>query len=161
MFRSSVLVSLPLATVLFAAAPFTAAPVAPPCADLWVRDPLVVYTLTQGTLVTPIDQTLVVDAAGGARLVRSTPSGAGSKAVTVNIGANAATQLHLALAQAGGGVICDGPPAPIETPLHSLTLLRAGTDTRAHNASWLVAQPEHANVQAVLDDFIAAAFPGF
>lgn len=155
----SVLASLP-----FLMAPFSAAPapaLAPPCAELWARDPLVVYSLTQGTLVAPIDEVLLVDSAGTARLVRSTANGDGSKAAVVSIGADAALQLQLALAGAGAGVVCDGGPAPIPTPLKSLTILRPGTDARAHNASWLVAQPEHAAIQTILDDFIAATFPGF
>lgn len=162
MFRSgfhSVLVSLPLVAFVFAAAP---APIAaPPCNETYVRDPLIVYSLTQGTLVAPIDEQLTVDAAGTARLARSTPDGVGSKSVAVSIGAAAAADLQHALAQAGAGVLCDGGPAPIPTPLRSLTILRPGTDTRAHNVSWLVPGPEHAPVEMLLDTFIATTFPGF
>ena len=155
----SLLASLPFFLTPFAAAPAVA--IAPPCAEIFARDPLVIYSFTQGTLVAPIDEVLLVDSAGMARLVRTTANGDGSKAVAVAIGADAALQLQLALAAAGAGVVCDGGPAPIPTPLKSLTILRPGTDARAHNASWLVAQPEHAPIQTILDDFIAATFPGF
>lgn len=153
----SVLAALPLLASPFA----PAQPAAPPCANPWVSDPLVIYSSTQGTLVTFIDESLVVDAAGFARRVRSTLDGVGSKAVVVQIGADAALQLHIALAQAGAGIVCDGPAAPIPTPRKSLTLLREGTDTRGHNASWLVAQPEHQVLEQILDSFVAAHFPGF
>ncbi|MBL8858371.1 MAG: hypothetical protein JNL28_07710 [Planctomycetes bacterium] len=157
----SVLATLPLLTAPSAPAQPPLQPAAPPCANPWVNDPLVVYAITQGTLVGFIDDTLIVDAAGSARRVRSTLDGAGSKAVVVQIGVDAARQLHIALSQAGAGVVCDGPASPIPTPRKSLTLLREGTDTRGHNASWLVAQPEHQALEQVLDSFIAAHFPGF
>lgn len=163
MFRSTFLVAaialVPLQPATTPLAP--PAPAAAACPNPWVLDPLVVYSITQGTLVVFVDESLVVEATGTARLSRSTQDGVGSKSVSIHVGAAAARQLLHDLSQARAAIACDGPAAPIPTPMKSLTVLREGTDTRAHNVSWLVPLPEHQALEQILDAFVTTHFPGF
>lgn len=130
------------------------------CMNAIVHEPLLVYEVRGGTLAGPVDLHLVVYSDGAARIVDVTDAEL-PRAAVAEADPEAVSDLLIDLERVGGMLACDSAGFVTDMPLHTLTLLKPGTDARAHTFSWWL--PENANgiLEQRIASFVAEAFPGF
>lgn len=160
MFRSSLL--LALAAVPLAGEHTAIRPVLQTngCANSIVHEPLLVYEVHGGTLAGPVDMHLVVYSDGTARITDLTDTDV-PRAAIGHTDPEAVSDLLIDLERVGGMLNCDSVGMVTDVPLHTLTMLKPGTDARSHTFSWWL--PENANgvIEARIDLFVAELFPKF
>lgn len=130
-----------------------------PCPNPWPHEPLVVYEVTGGTLVGPVDSLLVVYADGLARYSSSLGPGPGF-ALTAYVSPSVASQLHATLIGAGALRQCDLPSLTNDVPLSTLTVLRGASLALGNSFSWFLPEDGVVTMEGALATFIAATFPG-
>lgn len=141
-----------------------AAPPAP-CPNTIGIEPVVVFSrippFTGGPLGGggPTTTTLTVYNSGLVVVANATEPGIDSEARATHVAPALARQLLLDLSALGSGTVCDGPPSPIESPIHTLTVLRDATDARAHTFSWRVSLGVYGPIHDRLRSFVQIAFP--
>jgi len=129
-----------------------------PCPNPIEREPVVLYEVTGGTLSGVIDYDLSVRSDGSARL-SSFLGGAGTgSSQYVVVDPSEVEALRQALTSAGALLECDAPDLTSDTPLQTLTLFRAGSTRRSNTFSWFTSDGDLAQIQSLLDAFIAAHF---
>jgi hypothetical protein len=133
------------------AGPFT------PCPNPLPHEPLVVYELTGGALVGPVDSLLAVYSDGLARYSSSLGSGPGFS-FTAYVGSDAQS-LHAELIAAGALKECDVEDVWNDVPLSTLTVLRGASRQSGNTFSWWVSEGPVASMEAALTAFIATHFP--
>lgn len=134
-----------------------AAPLAP-CANPIAHEALVVWEVSGGTLLGPVDGLLVVYSDGIARYSSSLGPGPGF-AQTAYVGAAAQT-LHQTLVAAGALRQCDIELITSDVPLSTLTVLRNAPSGLANQFSWTLAEGNIVPMEAALNAFVATVFPG-
>ena len=158
--RLALIASLAATPLLF---PLPAPLVAPPlgdCVDDLPHQPVVVYEVSGFTFVGFFDRELVVYQDGSARLSSASAAGDG-KAQVASVAPGAAVALLSDLSAAGAFQLCDQTGTFNDLPLSTLTVVRPQTDARAHTFSWWAGDGAYGPVEQRLNQFIAAAFPGF
>jgi hypothetical protein len=120
---------------------------------------LVAYEVHGGTLTGPVDLNLLVYSDGVARLVDASDSDAPTVEI-VQTDPDAVGELVRDLERYGGLLNCDEQGFVTDVPLHTLTLLRAGSDERAHSYSWWLRDCSNGATEVRIAEFIADAFPG-
>ncbi|MBL8860494.1 MAG: hypothetical protein JNK02_00640 [Planctomycetes bacterium] len=161
MLRSSLVLLLlsavPLAGERIALRPV---PLADPCENAIVHEPLVVFERTGGTLLGPVDLHLTVSSSGTARIVDLSdpfvPRGA-----RAYVDLEAVVDLARDLERAGAFLMCDPSTGVTDVPLNTLTILRPGTEGRAHTHSWWLPEGTNGAIEDRIDQFIAEVFPEF
>ncbi len=160
MFRQSLL--LALSVVPLAGEHVNIRPVlqASGCANVIVHEPLLVYEVRGGTIAGPFDLHLVVYSDGAARIADLTdaeiPRGAAAQTDP-----DAVSDLMRDLERVGGMIDCDSLGTYTDVPLHTLTMLKPGTDARAHTFSWWIPENGAGAMEVRIQEFIAEAFPAF
>jgi hypothetical protein len=129
--------------------------------NLIVHEPLVLYEVTGGTLLGAYDLQMTVYADGIVHLNSAVMFGERPRAVVAYVGAAAARDLASQLERAGAFQVVDQSLTVTDVPLHTLTILRAATDARAHTHSWWLYAPPNQEIPALLHEFIARNFPQF
>jgi len=132
----------------------------PPCDNLLVHEPIVLYDLSGSTLAGPVDRTLTIYGDGSMKLAATSVDGPG-RYVTSQTTPEVASALQQALVQARASTLCDDPRLVTDVPLHTLTLLDGAQDGRTHTFSYWIGDGNYARVDALLEKFINEQFPGF
>lgn len=161
MLRTSIVLALstlPVAVGTHTAAHFT--PVSSACPNAILHEPLLVYEVHGGTLAGPVDLNLIVFSDGQARWVDLTDADVPRGGV-VNSDPDAALDLVRDLERIGGGLNCDAQGYVTDVPLHTLTLLKPGTDTRAHTFSWWLPESSNGAIQLRIEQFMAEFAPEY
>ncbi len=130
------------------------------CANVILHEPLLVYEVRGGTLAGPVDLHLVVHSDGSARIVDVSDADF-PRAAVAGADPEAVQDLLRDLERVGGMLGCDSAGMVTDVPLHTLTMLKPGTETRAHTYSWWL--PENANgaIEMRIEQFVAELFPKF
>jgi len=130
------------------------------CANAIVHEPLLVYEVRGGTLLGPVDLHLVVYSSGAARIVDVSDADF-PRAAIADTDPDEVHDLIRDLERVGGMLACDSSGMVTDVPLRTLTLLKPGTDARAHTYSWWL--PENANgvIELRIEQFIEELFPQF
>jgi hypothetical protein len=135
----------------------SAVPLPPPCPNPILREPVVLYEVTGGTLVGAVDTFLTVYNDGTARLSSSLGgAGIGSSQLAL-LPPALVDSLRQELSASGALVLCDQPDFTSDTPLQTLTVLRPSS-RRSNTFSWFAADGDVAQIQAILEAFIALHF---
>jgi hypothetical protein len=149
------------------ALPFTgnAVPIRPvvvgsECPNAIAHEPLLVYEVTGGTLVGPVDLHLTVFVDGAVSLSDATYGRTGKAAIGF-VGPENVSTLALDLLDLGAFQLCDATGTVTDVPLHTLAMMSPGTDSKGHTFSWWLPTGSPGAVQLRLEQFIADAFPGF
>jgi hypothetical protein len=130
------------------------------CPNLIPHEPVLVYEITGGTLLGPVDRTLVVYGDGTTRLTDlSDPARPRARRCIAD--PEAVESLALRLERYGAMLECDAPGLVMDAPLHTLTLLVGGTEARARTFSWWVPEGASGAIEHQLDAFVAETFPRF
>ncbi len=146
------------------AAPFLQSAALPPlpCPNTIVTEPLVVFAKVGPFLDPfggPIVSTLTVYNTGLVQVTNANESGIDSLARVAQVTPALAEQLLVDMSSLGAGFTCDGPPSPIESPIHTLTVLRNATDGKSHTFSWRLSQGVYGPIHDRLISFVQTAFP--
>lgn len=156
--RSIFAVSL-VPSVLCLCAALAPEPAPPPCPNVFVHEPVVMYEVSGRTLCCAVDLQMTVWGDGSAR-VASADDGNG-RARVAWVAPSAVQDLIADLGALGAGLACDQPDLTSDVPLSTLTVLRGTTEGRARTWSWL-GDDGHGNaIEARLGQFLQDAFPGF
>ena len=151
----------------FLVVPGNGAPVLPQtldtasCPNALPHEPVVLYDVYGSTLAGPFDLQLVVYADGMARLSTTNAHNGEGKSQVAAVGASAAKNLLLALTAGGAFELCDDTSFALDLPLSTLTVMRAGTNVRAHTYSWWAGQGPYGPPEQTLVGFVATHFPNF
>lgn len=129
------------------------------------NEPVVVYSLSGGTLTGTLHRQLTVYNSGFVTLAKldqpvfPTP-GEVQEVRTAQVGPEGATQLLIDLVQAGAVQLEDQPFPVSDTPLKTLTVLEGKTFALSRTFSWRIGG-DYLGVDEVLGTFIEKIFPGF
>jgi hypothetical protein len=118
-------------------------------------EPLVLWDITGWTLLGEVHGNLAVYNNGFASV-----SSANGDVRMVVIEPDVALQLRDDLIRVGAATLCDQGYVT-DSPLTTVTVLGDGADARAHTFSYWVPERAYSRVQAAIDLFLAAHFPGF
>jgi len=130
------------------------------CANAIVHEPLLVYEVRGGTLVGPVDLHLVVYSDGAARIV-DVSDAEFPRAAVAHTDPDAVSDLLRDLERVGGMLGCDELGMVTDVPLHTLTMLKPGTDARAHTFSWWLPENTNGILEYRIEQYAAEAFPDF
>lgn len=130
------------------------------CVNAIVHEPLLLYELRGGTLAGPVDLNLVVFSDGSARIADASDPEFPRAALGVT-DPEAVSDLLLDLERIGGMLNCDEPGMVTDVPLHTLTMLKPGTDARSHTFSWWLPVSSNGSMELRIEQFIAEVFPKF
>ena len=128
----------------------------PGCPNSLPHEPLVLYEVTGGTLLGPVDGFLAVYGDGLARYSSSIDGSGPGSSQTVFVGTDA-TLLQQDLIAAGAMSQCDQPDIANDVPQSTLTVFRANA-RRASTFSWFLPEGPTEEIQSILSSFIAAHF---
>jgi len=139
---------------------------APPCANIFPHEPVVIFEITGGTLAGPIDRQITVYSDGlvrGAQTAPGTPTSlvGGGSAQVAYVDPAMVQSLVADLGMLGAGTGCDRPELVTDTPLSTLTIIRGTTESRSRTWSWLGEDGTGGAITQRLQAFQAAALPGF
>ncbi len=154
--------------LLFAASPALSKLVgssAPQSSGAIQNEPVVVYSLTGGTLIGTLHRQLIVYNSGFVTIAKLDQPvfpvpGVDMDVETASIGSDGAYKLLLELVQAGAAQVSDQTIPFSDTPLKTLTVLEGRTLALSRTFSWY-GGAEWAAVDQTIDTFIASTFPGF
>lgn len=161
MLRSTVL--LLLSALPVAAGSYTAlhsATATSSCVNAIVHEPLLVYEVHGGTLAGPVALNLIVFSDGSARWADLSDADVPRGGV-VNSTPGAVLALVRDLEILGGGGSCDAQGYVTDVPLHTLTLLGPGTNSRAHTFSWWLPESSNGMIQLRVEQFLAEFVPQY
>ncbi len=161
MLRSSVLLllsALPVAAGSFSAVHPTSGQSS--CVNTILHEPLLVYEVHGGTLAGPVDMNLIVYSDGSARWADFTDADAPRGGV-VNSNPDAVLDLVRDLERIGGALNCDAQGYVTDVPLHTLTLLGPGTNSRAHTFSWWLPESSNGAIELRIQQFLAEFAPAY
>ena len=130
------------------------------CGNSIVHEPLIIYEVSGGTLAGPVDLHLTVYSDGAVRVAdMSDPSA--PRGGLERVDPEAVSSLALYLERMGAGINCDADGIVMDVPLHTLTLLKPGTNPRGHTYSWWLPEDSSGDIAARLEQFVAEVFPEF
>lgn len=132
-------------------------PAPTPCDNLIAHEPVLLFELAGTTLIAQYDRTLTVYADGALKLADASTTGPG-QAIRAQTTPEVVNALKSALTQAGAAALCDDARGVTDVPLRTVTLLRGAQDARAHTFSYWLADGEYAQVDALIEGFIAEHF---
>lgn len=130
------------------------------CVNAILHEPLLVYEVHGGTLAGPVDLNLIVFSDGQARWVDLTDADVPRGGV-VNSDPEAVQDLVRDLERIGGALNCDAQGYVTDVPLHTLTLLGPGTNTRAHTFSWWLPEGSNGAIEPRIAQFMAEFAPEY
>jgi len=149
--------ALPLAGEHVALRP---ASVSSSCFNSIVHEPLVIYEISGGTLAGPVDLHLTVYSDGAVRIADMSDP-ASPRGAIERVDPEAVSSLALYLERMGAGINCDDDGMVTDVPLHTLTLLKPGTNPRGHTFSWWLPEDSNGVIEMRLEQFVAEVFPEF
>jgi len=160
MLRHSLLLALSAVPLAGERSSFRPVPVQSGCVNVIQHEPLLVYEVTGSTLIGPVDLHLVVYSDGAVRIadIADTDAPLADRGL---VDPEAVSDLMLDLERYGGMLECDATIQATDVPLHTLTMLKAGTDPRGHTYSWWVPEGASGAIEARIELFIAEVFPEF
>ena len=128
------------------------------CENVHAHEPLVIYEVAGATLSGQMDRTLIVYGDGTLKLSNAAPGELGT-AETVKVGPDIAEKRRETLVMAGAFKMCDDSLLAIDMPLHTVTLLGGSHEMRGRTFSYWNVEHGYAEVDALLEAFIADQFP--
>jgi hypothetical protein len=155
---AAVLLTLAIVPLAPAQTVATPRPPVPPCPNAIVREPLVSFESTGGTLLGPVDIALAVFNDGSARLSSAFGGTGPGSSQLVYLDPAETEALRDGLVALGALARCDVPDLVSDTPLQTLTVHRAATTKRSNTFSWFQDDDDLLAMRALIDDFIAAHF---
>ena len=134
------------------------------CVNTIPHEPIVILQVQGSTLVTEVDETLIVQGNGTSTFARHNSvfpgGGFDTKVETRSLGSAAAVGLLRDLFEAGAFDLCDETFGLNDVPRSTLTVFRgADTDRLAHTFSYTLVEGAVADVHQVLQNFLATHFP--
>lgn len=130
------------------------------CGNSIVHEPLVVYEISGGTIAGPVDLHLTVYSDGAVRIADMSDPSAPRGAIE-RVDPEAVSSLALYLERMGAMINCDASGVVMDVPLHTLTLLKPGTNPRGHTFSWWLPEDSNGTIEMRLEQFVAEVFPEF
>ncbi len=129
------------------------------CVNTIGHEPVLIYEVRGGTLLGPVDSFLIVYGDGSARHMDLSDEG---KPVARHAfpGPEAVSDLALSLERIGGMLNCDGTQTATDVPLHTLTMLKPGTEQRAHTFSWWLPESSNGVIELRIQAFLDETFGG-
>ncbi len=157
MLRSSLLLALSALPIL-AGDHARIEPEAVGCDNVIAHEPVLVYEVHGGTLAGPVDSIVTIYGDGAVRWMDvSMPDS--PRAAFVQANPLDVAELLLGLERIGGRLNCDDASFGTDLPLHTLTLLRAGTDVRAHTHSWWLPDSSNGVMEQRIEAFLDVYLP--
>lgn len=126
--------------------------------DATDRQPVLVYDVSGGTLLGPVQSTVVVWSSGAVTYSRQDPFSEPAVG-TMTLAPAALEGLLQSLEDAGTGALQDQWPQVADLPLNTVTVLGPTTSTVAHTFSYWTGVGKYAAVDAVLDRLTAEIEP--
>jgi len=160
MLRYSILLALSAVPLAGERSSFRPVPVDSGCVNVIQHEPLLVYEVTGSTFIGPVDLHLVVYSDGAVRIAGTANTDAPLAQRGV-VDPEAVSDLMLDLERFGGRLECDATIQATDVPMHTLTMLKSGTDARSHTYSWWVPEGASGAIEARIEMFITEAFPQF
>ena len=135
-------------------------------ANTIVNEPLVVFSVSGGTLTGTVHRQLTVYNNGFVTISKLDHQYFPTEqeivdVKTTSIGTERAYNLVLRLVRSGAGVLPDQPIFVSDVPLNTLTVLDGKEVAVARTFSWWLGIGEYSGVQRVINEFVQANFPGF
>lgn len=130
------------------------------CVNVIQHEPLLVYEVTGSTLIGPVDSQLVVYSDGAVRIVDIANTEA-PRAERGVVDPAVVSDLMRDLERFGGRLECDATGQATDIPMHTLTMLRVGTDARGHTYSWWIPEGASGAIEERIELFVAEALPRF
>ncbi len=165
--RTSIMCALALSSVLLSATQSSdhANRYAPAPTTITQNEPMVIYSVTGGTLTGGVHRQLTVYNNGFATIAKlDTPvfptPGTFKDVETTSVGATAALQLLIDLVNAGAATLPEQQFILPDVPLTTLTVLE-GREIGLSRTISFSGGPPYSAMQQVIDRFVNATFPGF
>ncbi len=131
------------------------------CPDRLPVAPLLVYDVSGTTLFGPAYLHVAVYDDGHVMAARLGADPSSGQMAIALLTPEELQQMRADLELWGAFGLCDEPVSVSDVPLTTVSVFRGGTDSAAHTFSYLVAGGAHGGVQQVVDQLLAAKFPGF
>ncbi|MHC4942349.1 MAG: hypothetical protein ACYTG7_04955 [Planctomycetota bacterium] len=131
--------------------------------NFWDREPVLVFDTTGYTLAGPWHRKLSVYTDGTASISKYVgfPHAVGDAFFT-NVGDAAVKELSKALLEANAHLLSDNPQMVTDTPLTSVTFFAEPAPvSKANTYNYFIPNEKQLKAHTIINEFIAAWFPGF